>query len=174
MKTISTNTNNQTNLQQVKTTSDSIEEEATSADSQYHEIFYIKQRIQETTPRDPKKLSPIEFEQALAETMNLSVVNGTLKSRAYCSILFYNQKNLNSVDILRIRDDLWQLSTPVYSDDPVCTYCHIAQLDTKRLVDIIKMFFEGDDWYGLVNFWFDKSTIEMNLEHGYGKYDRED
>ena len=174
MQTISTNTNRQTNLPQVITTAESIEEESTCADSQYHEIFYIKQRIQERIPNDPKKLSPIEFEQALAETMNLSVVDGTLKSKAYCSIIFYNQKNFNSVDILRIRDDLWQLFTPVYSDDPVCTSCHIAQSDTKRLVDIIKMFFEGDDWYGLANFWFDRFTIETNLEHGNKNYDRED
>ena len=163
MQTISTNTNRQTNLPQVITTAESIEEESTCADSQYHEIFYIKQRIQERIPNDPKKLSPIEFEQALAETMSLSLADSTYKSKAYCHITFYNQKNFNSINILRICDDLWQLETPVFSGDSNCDFCHIAKSDAKRLKDIIKMFFEGDDWYGLANFRFEPRVREYNI-----------
>ncbi len=76
-------------------------------------------------------------------------------------LYFIIKKNFNSLDILRVGDDLWNLNTPVYCDDPACRFKHIAQSDTKRLKDIIKMFFDGGDWYGMAPFTFDSQMFEI-------------
>jgi len=115
------------------------------------------------SPDSPDELTPIDLQTALVETESLSCVNW--RSAAYSWIIFYNQKNLNSVSILRVRDDVWQLETPVFCDDVRCCFKHMAQVDTRRLVDIIRMFFEGDDWYGMARFWFDDQMYEFELQN---------
>ena len=130
-------------------------------DTKYQEIFYCKGRIKDVIPDKPNKLAPIDLQKALDEIMSLGVADSTYKSTAYAWIVFYNQKNFNAIDILRTREDLWNLSTPVFIEDMRCNFKHIAQSDTRRLADIIKMFFEGDDWYGMANFRFDSQTFEL-------------
>ena len=130
-------------------------------DAKYQEIFYCKGRIRDTVPDDPSRLAPIDLQNALDETMNLGLADSTYKSNAHAWIVFYNQKNFNSIDILRVGDDLWNLDTPVFIEDERCRFKHIAQSDTRRLADIIKMFFDGDDWYGMANFRFDSQTFEL-------------
>ena len=130
-------------------------------DAKYQEIFYCKGRIRDTVPDDPSRLAPIDLQNALDETMNLGLADSTYKSNAHAWIVFYNQKNFNSIDILRVGDDLWNLDTPVFIEDERCRFKHIAQSDTRRLADIIKMFVGGDDWYGMANFRFDSQTFEL-------------
>ena len=134
-----------------------------NTDAKYQEIFYCKGRIKDTMPNNPNKLVPIDLQNALEETVNLGIADSSYKSNAYAWIVFYNQKNFNSIDILREREDLWHLDTPVFVEDERCRFKHIAQSDTKRLVDMIKMFFEGDDWYGVPNFKFDHYMFNHNL-----------
>ena len=131
------------------------------ADAKCQEIFYCKGRIRDTIPDVPNTLAPIDLQNALDETMNLGLADSTFKSNAYAWIVFYNQQNFNSIDILRVGDDLWNLDTPVFIEDERCRYKHIAQSDTRRLADIIKMFFEGDDWYGMANFRFNHELFEL-------------
>ena len=132
-------------------------------DTKYQEIFYCKGRIKDILPSDPNKLAPIDLQKALDETMNLCVAGHVDKSNAYAWIVFYNQKNFNSIDILRTSENLWFLSTPVFIEDMRCRFKHIAQSDTRRLADIIKMFFEEDDWYGMANFRFDSQMFELGI-----------
>ena len=132
-------------------------------DTKYQEIFYCKGRIKDILPNDPNKLAPIDLQKALDETMNLCVAGHADKSNAYAWIVFYNQKNFNSIDILRTSENLWFLSTPVFIEDMRCRFKHIAQSDTRRLADIIKMFFEEDDWYGMANFRFDSQMFELGI-----------
>jgi len=75
---------------------------AQDADAKYQEIFYCKRRIWEKGPRDPNELKPIDLRAALDETLSLSNADPDMKSNAYSYIVFYNQQNLNSVDILRL------------------------------------------------------------------------
>jgi len=133
------------------------------ADAKYQEIFYSKQRIWERCPSSPDKLQPIDLKAALDETLSLSNADPDRKSNAYSVIVFYNQQNLNSVQILRIGDDLWQFETPVFCEDMNCCHTHSAQSDTKRLVDTIRVFFEGGDWYGMVRFQFSHELFEYNV-----------
>jgi len=142
---------------------DEVEKSDQTVDSDYQEIFYCKGRIKNAIPFDPGKLKPIDLSTALAETMSLSIASDALKNNAYTWIVFYNQKNFHSLDILRTGDDLWNLDTPVYCDDPACCFKHIAQADTKRLKDMIKIFFEGGDWYGLAPFGFDHWSFELGI-----------
>ena len=134
-----------------------------NTDAKYQEIFYCKGRIKDIIPDNPNKLVPIDLQNALEETVNLGIADPSYKSNAYAWIVFYNQKNFNSIDILRVREDLWNLDTPVFIEDVRCRFKHIAQSDTRRLVDMIKMFFEGDDWYGVANFRFDSQMFDLGL-----------
>ena len=137
------------------------QESTQNMDTKYQEILYCRGRIKDIIPDKPNKLVPIDLQNALDEIMSLGVADSTFKSMAYAWIVFYNQKNFNAIDILRTREDLWNLSTPVFVQDMRCNFKHIAQSDTRRLADIIRMFFEGDDWYGMANFRFDSQTFEL-------------
>ncbi len=142
---------------------DEIEKPDQTTDADYLEIFYCKGRMRDAVPFDPSKLAPADLGTALAETMSLVPAGDAEKNNAYAWIVFYNQKNFNSLHILRTGDDLWNLDTPAYCDDPACRFKHIAQSDTKRLEDIIKMFFEGGDWYGMAPFSFDYQSFEAGV-----------
>jgi len=136
---------------------------AQDADAKYQEIFYCKRRIWEKGPRDPNELKPIDLRAALDETLSLSNADPDMKSNAYSSIVFYNQQNLNAIDILRMGDDLWQFEAPVFCEDIHCNHTYYAQSDTKRLVDTIRVFFEGGDWYGMVRFQLDHDLFKYNV-----------
>jgi len=73
-----------------------------TTDAKHQEVFYCKRRIWEKGPRDPNELKPIDLRAALDETLGLSDADPDMKSNAYSYIVFYNQQNLNSVDILRL------------------------------------------------------------------------
>ena len=143
--------------------SDSIEDQEAvqNTDAKYQEIFYHKYRIRNAIPNDPSRLVPIDLKKALGETMSLWIAGVGWDGNEYAGIVFYNQKNFNSLDVLRICDDLWNLSTPVFVDDERCRFKHTAQTDTRRLADMIGMFFEGDDWYGMAIFKFDSQMFEL-------------
>lgn len=133
-------------------------------DAKYQEIFYAKGRMCDCSPA-PDRLAPADLATALGETMGLSLAGDAYHSRtAYAWIMFYNQKIHDSVSILRVGDDLWNLTTPVYAVDRRYQHKYIAQSDTKRLEDIIRLFFEGGDWYGMVDFTFDEQTFEAERE----------
>lgn len=134
-------------------------------DVKYQEIFYAKGRIKDRGPDTPDKMVPIDLAKALDETMNLSLASTSDDDQTTCAwINFYNQKIGDSIDILRVSEDLWNLSTPVFAMDERYCFKYIAQSNTKRLTDIIKMFFNGDDWYGMINFVFDEQMFEAERE----------
>ncbi len=134
-----------------------------SKDSQYQEIVYCKGRIMDRVPDNPNKMVSIDLQKALDETANLVIADPNFKNPHHAWIVFYNQKNFDSFDILRTGDDLWNVSTPIFCSDPICRYKHIAHLNTRRLEDTIRAFFEADDWYGIVDFVFDHQMFEIEL-----------
>ncbi len=142
-----------------------------STDAKYQEIFYHAGHIREACPNDPSKLKPMELQMALEKIMNLALADPTYTNKADAWMVLYNAKNFDSIDILRIGDDLWNLATPVFCDDSICRYKHIAQSDAKRLEDIIKMFFNGDDWQGMANFTFDFEMFKVEKSLRDQKFD---
>ena len=167
MNLISTDVTQKPDSQLVVPTQDDAEEQKSTQniDAGHQEIVYCKGRTKDVIPDNPRKLKPIDLQKALDETLSMGIADATYKSQEPVWIVFYNQKNFDSLDILRIGDDLWNLDTPVYCDDSFCCFKHAAQSDTKRLVDIIKMFFEEDDWYGMVKFEFLSWLYEWELAY---------
>ncbi|MDE0091135.1 MAG: hypothetical protein OXP12_07260 [Thaumarchaeota archaeon] len=140
------------------------QESAQVTDAKYQEVYYRRERIQDRISFDLHEYAPVDLQTALAETLGLSCADPTFRSNDYSSVIFYNQTNLNSVHILRTGEDLWNVDAPVFCDDPHARFKHITQLDTKRLTDMIKMFFEGDDWAGIVRFRFDSDTFKLETD----------
>lgn len=140
------------------------QESAQATDAKYQEVYYHRSRIQDRVSFDLRDYAPVDLQTALAETLGLSCADPTFRSKDYASVVFYNQTNLNSVDILRTGENLWNVSAPVFCDDPHARFKHITQLDTKRLTDMIKMFFEGDDWTGIVRFRFDSDLFKLETD----------
>ena len=140
------------------------QESAQDTDAKYQEVYYHRGRTQDRVSFDLREYSPVDLQTALAETLGLSCADPTFRSNDYASVVFYNQANLNSVHILRTGEDLWNVDAPVFCDDPHARFKHITQLDTKRLTDMIKMFFEGDDWAGIVHFRFDTEMFKLETD----------
>lgn len=132
--------------------------------TKHQEIVYHKGRIKNRIPFNPNNFKPVDLQVALGETLSLSCAGIAFANNDYASIIFYNWINNDSVDILRVGDDLWNISAPVFCVDPRAGHKHITQLDTRRLTDMIKMFFEGGDWFGITRFHFDSWTFEHELE----------
>ncbi len=141
-----------------------------NADTKYQEIFYCKGSTNDRIPDNPNKLTPIDLQKALEDIKNLSLAHISLQNNADVWIVFYNQSNLNSIDILRVDENVWNVCAPVYIEDPRCAFKHTTQLETRRLVDLVKVFFEGEDWYGMANFVFDSQMFEFELQME-GKYE---
>ena len=146
------------------------QEAAQATDAKHQEVYYHRSRIQERISFDLRKYAPVDLQTALAETLGLSRADPTFRNNNYASVVFYNQANLNSVHILRTGEDLWHVDAPVFCDDPHACFKHIAQLDTKRLTDMIKMFFEGDDWAGIVRFRFDSDTFKLEMDGSLSRF----
>ncbi len=134
-------------------------------DSQYQEIFYWKGSIADTAPSNPNGFKPIDLPKALDETMNLVNGDPTYKDPHDAQIMFYNQKNFDSLGIIRTREDLWSLSTPVFCDDDRCRFKHITNCNTRRLVDIIEALFVADDWHGMADFRFARWVYEFEMSY---------
>ena len=142
------------------------EEQKSNQDSDFQcqEIFYLKSRIREFLPDSPSELVPVDLPTILEELQNLSFASDAYENNGYASIQLYNQKNLNSLHVLRLGEDFWQFFTPVFAEDPICRCKHIAQVDTQKLEDMVRAFCEGNDWYGMANFFFDDQGYELEYE----------
>ena len=132
-----------------------------------HPITYWMGRTREIGPDSPDGMKPVDLQSALGKTMALSCAS--YQSDAYTSIMFFNQGNFDSLNILRTGGDQWNLSTPVFCADP--SYCnkYITHSDTKKLKGVIRAFFKGGDWYGMVNFSFDSQMFEVERDLRSGR-----
>ena len=88
---------------------------------------------------------PIDLQKALRETEELLHEYSE-------SIGFSNGRNKDAISITRIADDQWDVEVPVFTRDQWDGYWWRASTDTKKIMDVIKMFFEELEWFGMLDF----------------------
>lgn len=131
-------------------------------------MHYGRGRIRDATP--PKaRLRPVDLSRALEHTLGLACADSTFRSQEYAWAVFYNQRTLESLNVLRTGSDQWNLSTPAYESDPRVCNKHICQANAGELEAIITRFFEGGDWRGVKEFHFDSWTYENEIRYGIGE-----
>ena len=135
-----------------------------SADTQYQEVSYRRFYISEKTPGNPTGLKIVDFETALENMLNLGIADPKYKSKEYAFAVFYNHTTLESIDVLRVSSDTWQVSAPVFIIDTNYRNTHMSRADSRRLTDVFQMFFGGTDWQSPLRMHYDSLSVQLNLE----------
>ncbi|MCY4490246.1 MAG: hypothetical protein OXC46_02140 [Thaumarchaeota archaeon] len=65
---------------------------------------------------------------------------------------FINAYLEESVNFKRLSDDDWFVDVPIVTRGKLDGYFYWAQSDTRGVVDIIRLFFDGLDWFSILDF----------------------
>ena len=112
-------------------------------DKKYQHITYWKWGKFETV--DALKLIPIDLQKALNEAEKLLWEHEE-------SIGFTNGKNKDAIHITRKEENLWHAHVPIFTKDEWDGYYWSAFSDTKTMFDVIRLFFEEVEWFGMLDF----------------------
>ncbi len=107
----------------------------------YQDITYFKQNGNEIVDSEP--LIHIDFIKAMSEMENLNW-------KLFNHIGFTNHKTNDFVQFIRQGQNKWYADVPI--DDGVNWegYCWIAYGDNKTISNMMRLFFEEVDWFGML------------------------
>ena len=110
-------------------------------DTKYQHIVYFKQNGNEIV--DSKKLIPIDFMKAMSEMEKLNW-------NWFNHIGFRNHKTNDFVQFIRQGENKWYADVPI--DDGVNWdgYCWTAYGDNDTISNMMRLFFEEVDWFGML------------------------
>ena len=114
-----------------------------TTDEKYQHITYWKYGKFETV--HGLKFTPIDLQKALDETEKLLWEHKE-------SIGFTNGKNKDAIHIRRKEENLWYAEVPVFTRKEWDGYYWSAFSDTRTIFDVIRLFFEEVEWFGMLDF----------------------
>ena len=125
------------------------DDQAQDTDHKYQEIFYWKYGRFETVR--PPPFREISLQKALSETEKL------LYEYKEC-IGFSNARNHDSINIVRQAQDAWYAAVPIFKGEEWTGYHYTTETDTRRILDVIRLFFEEVEWFGMLDFKWSRSS----------------
>jgi len=111
-------------------------------DTKYQSITYYKQNGSEVIGHD--KWVPIDFLKAMSEMEKLDW-------NKFNHIGFVNKKTHENVQFIRKGKNNWYADVPI--DDGVNWdgYCWVAYSDNKSISNMMRLFFEEVEWFGMLS-----------------------
>ena len=114
-----------------------------TADVVPRKIIYWKYGKFETIGN--KDTVTIDREKALRETEKLLWEHKE-------SIGFSNSRTVDAIHITRVKEDVWLVEVPIIAKRKEDRGPWHAVTDTRRIMDVIKMFFDELEWFGMLDF----------------------
>lgn len=118
-------------------------------DEKYQEITYWKYGKFETV--HSLAFTPIDLQKALHEAQKLLPEHNE-------NIGFSNGHNKDAIDFTRVGGDDWRVQVPIFTREKWDGYYWRATSDTKCTLDIIRLFFDELEWFGMLDFKMDKNA----------------
>ncbi len=91
----------------------------------------------------------IDLQRAQAETKKLLWMHREL-------IGFSNGRSKDAVNIQRTGEEKWRVTVPIFTRDQWDGYFWRADSDTVILLDMIRLFFDELEWFGMLDFVMDR------------------
>ena len=70
---------------------------------------------------------------------------------------FTNEINGDVADFVRADRDEWDVQVPVFKGGNWTGSHYIAKADTEKILEMTRLFFEGRDWFGALDFELSKT-----------------
>ncbi len=112
-------------------------------DAKYQNITYWKYGKFETV--HPLSFTPIDQQKALHETEKILW-------KYEEAIGFTNGQNKDAIHFKRTEEDRWHVTVPIFTREAWDGYFWWAVSDTRTVLDMIKLFFEELEWFGMLDF----------------------
>ena len=118
-------------------------------DEKYQKITYWKYGKFETI--QSLAFVQIDLHKALYETQKLLPEHNE-------SIGFSNGHNKDAIHFTRVGEDDWRIQVPIFTRKEWDGYYWRATSDTKCTLDIIRLFFDELEWFGMLDFKMDRKV----------------
>ncbi len=125
------------------------QESLQNTDEEYQKITYWKHGEFETV--SGLKFTPIDLQKALHETEKLL-------EKYHESIGFSNGRNKDAIHITRNAKDQWAVQCPIFTRDEWDGYYWRTTTNTKKILDVIRLFFDELEWFDMLDFKMDKNS----------------
>jgi len=110
-------------------------------DTKYQDITYFKQNGNEIV--DFEALIHIDFMKAMSEMENLNC-------DLFNYIGFRNHKTNDFVQFIRQEQNRWYADVPIDDEKNWEGYCWSAYGENKTISNMMRLFFEEVDWFGML------------------------
>ena len=114
-----------------------------NTEEKYQNITYWKHGKFETV--SGLEFIPINVEKAISEAQNLLPEYEE-------GIGFTNGRNKDAIHFIRKGKNYWRATVPVFTREKWDGYYYQASSNTKGVMDVIRLFFDELDWFGMLGF----------------------
>lgn len=120
-----------------------------STEEKYQNITYWKHGKFETV--SGLEFIPISVEKAISKAQDLLPEYEE-------GIGFTNGGNKDAIHFIRKGKNYWRATVPVFTRREWDGYYYQASSDTKGVMDVIRLFFDELDWFGMLDFKLRRNT----------------